>query len=1391
MTAKHNRAIILSGILAVWLFICVPYPADAQTSQVQYCTDNASSLTLLGSSTLSLGSDWELTADNIGWCRKQGDHDVDNIVVAQGNVKIGKHGYAPILGVDFSEMSIDELSRVAVTVERDANNRVLVVAPNYSGLGMRLYVSDIIKHEGSSTKTAITLISDFPWRFYPDATESNLVLYPAFFRPVLTGISDGTFGWTANFTDAIENRFEEGSLNLPIPFNVSRNSVNTVAGHEPTILINIGTWFGKVFGLPVESVPVSLSQVAGQSVAKVRFDVSDIFGSVAGDLLGVFSHAATIEKVFKKFNSTDKLKLAAKKAIVWGDAKLVKYSSSKLSPLFDDTRAGFLKDIEDAKANEAEDPRSLFKTLGRFFAMADNSQLDYDFISQDVQFNPLYVQLGLFEAMGDFQGSIYAGLSKRGDPAWYFIDTLGLDVTMPYELTQLSAIGFFGLEKIPLPENPFQVGLGIVELGGKISGMADPLYDVFQLAGKGGDHVDYSKWHVDAETEGEVALVDSLELIMGTQSFALPWPLSLKSTFDFKLGEQNGIAGTGTISIFDLIEGSGSFHFFIGDNAAPVDFQAGLSGDLLGANLDGTFSSYFDTQKTFWMKLNSEVSYRIAGHELGGLPLEIDFSVNQTAATVGAGLSWGSHICAWGHCLIHSGHRGFSHSLEFSSLSETAMEPEISYGDIIYANDAPSSEHHITVESGNELLTVSATGSPGIFPVFTVSGPGGETYYMQETENDGGAVVIDVNNDPTEVYPVSETGDNSAEDKGFIVDAGTGTTLFVLEDPHPGEYVVVLAPGSDTGTQVSGHVTAGMVAVDAPDMAQQAIDINDTEDNDFTISVLSTNTHANTRIGIYARPTTYRNSIYDIWHEKYFSASADASGRDFLTDSGNFVYRTDGSLNTDGALGFLEAAPHEFENVVVPKTDIIRLKPPATIEEAVRRQRNITSIKLGEFSFDTDGEHLLDLHINARDIYTGQYHLLARFENRKEAEYVELPYVMTVHGDTLLPAPEITSVSETDSGEALIRWQSSVDEADIAEVRVFLHDETRGSTQEVYHTFMDFNAAEQLKIPGLEKEKTYGFSIALLKAVTITDEAGRTHTLNHAGLRSETVEFTPTGEDFVGAPCVKLVDHESYASFQSSGDLFVRMRILNESGTDMAPAPVRIYLNHRTEENLLAAFQMSQAGASFSDIHMTIPFKRLSVIKGVEDTIPSIVYDIDTAGQNEQLTYDNAGVIKIRNTEDFFSAKDGAGNPTLLLDLKKGWNLVGDAVVEEDVFDKFTGSIPYAFDGNEMQANYRSLNRGGGYFVYLPNDTHILLTGTPYIPDFEHLNRDKWQLLGTGVDIYNTLAGTGFSTAAHTYTPGAACKNVYALERRHDGEPGWVKNPDIINAGSGFWCIKE
>ena len=235
-----------------------------------------------------------------------------------------------------------------------------------------------------------------------------------------------------------------------------------------------------------------------------------------------------------------------------------------------------------------------------------------------------------------------------------------------------------------------------------------------------------------------------------------------------------------------------------------------------------------------------------------------------------------------------------------------------------------------------------------------------------------------------------------------------------------------------------------------------------------------------------------------------------------------------------------------------------------------------------------------------------------------------------------------------------------------------------------------------------------------------------------------------------------------------------------------------IYYNHRNKENLIAEFHASQAGLSYSDIHLTIPFEYISALKESDSDDPSIVYDIDTGDQKEHLEYDNEGLIEIENTDDFFSAKAALQGTPVLLRLKQGWNLVADAVQEEDVYEKLTPGTIYSHDGSRMRADVPNPAFGGGYFVFLPKDMNIVLTGTPVIPDFDHLNENKWQLMGTGVDVYNTLTEDEDSDShTYTYTPGQGCGSIYVMERDPDGETQWKLNPDIIQAGSGFWCIKE
>lgn len=1354
-----------------------------------FCTDSSDSLTWIDETTLSLGNDWELTADKIGQCLKKDDSQIKSLIIAKGKVRISKKDKSPILSVDLSSMRIDEITEPAVTIEKDFSGKVINVSPSYFGLGTRLNASGIKKIKGSSETSEITLINDFPWRFYPERNSSNLVLYPGFFRPVLTGLSDGTFGWTGSITSALEHEFEDGSLNLPVPFTVDEKSVSSVSGQEPCLIFNIGSWFGKFFGLPLESVQVVLSHEEGESRAKLKFDVSDILGSVASELLGVFSHIDTMRKVFSSLNSSDKLKLATKKAIVFGDDKIVKYSSSKLSPLLDSQKKEFLADIEKSKSSEPEDTTKLFKALGRFIAMLDNSEIDYDFISQDIALNPFFVQIGLFEAMGDFQGEIYAALSKRGNPAYYFLDTLGLDITMPHELTEASAVPFFLLEKIPLPENPFQVGLGIVELGGKISGMADPLYDIFKIFGKGGEVVDYSKWDIDAETEGKVALVDSLQLIEGTQEIGLPWPLSLKTTFDFKLGNQNGIAGSGKVSIFDLITGNGAFHFFIGNNSKPVDFQVGLDADIFGVDASGTLNGFFDRSKDFHMKMNTEISYKIAGHKLGGLPYEFDFILDEDKITLESKFSWGSHFCIRSHCLVHSGSKNVTKYIHFNNNGVFIDESDTMFGNGLYESSNSLAEHSVSVSNGTERLVISAESSSQ-YPVFKVVYPDSSGYSM----SDGTTLVIDSSHEELEILSVENQSGYVKHSEGFIIDGENRKALFIAENPAPGIYKIIPDAQFINDITVSADEVPEMTVLSQSGQSGLEYDVEESSNDVISVSFKSSNTKPGSTVGIYARPSLFRNSAYDYWHEEYFKGKAPlTAGRNFK-DSGDFSYNSSWEFNTGvETLGSLETSSHLLDQVVTPEIDVAMLAPHHTIQERILVQRNNTSIKIGEITIDTDGIHQPEVAAGNHILPPGEYDILVKFEDRNDSGYIELPYSIDIYSrDRVIPDIEITSVTESDDGKAVIRWQGA-SASQIDRVRVFVHDLSKGDNENVYSSYFDFDSGDEIKIPGLKKNSTYSFSLSAIKKTAETDELKRTYMLDLAGPRSRGYSFTPSSEAFEGSPCIKTVDCESFAEFENDGDLFIRLRILNESSAPMEDSSVKIYYGSRKEENLIAEFNTSLGAESFSDIHLNIPMEHIYVLDRGDDAKAYLIYQIDTDGQDEHITYDNSGIIEIRNKSSFFNARDNVSGDVLVLCLKKGWNLVGDSVRGDDIFYKFPVSEIYSYNGTEMLENVKNREANRGYFVYLEKDANIILEGVCQKPDFEGVQDKKWNLMGTGVDLYNSFYLSEMEKQQNfvTYTPGKECSKVFTVETDNENGIKWIENLDKIKAGSGFWCVKE
>ena len=345
--------------------------------------------------------------------------------------------------------------------------------------------------------------------------------------------------------------------------------------------------------------------------------------------------------------------------------------------------------------------------------------------------------------------------------------------------------------------------------------------------------------------------------------------MSLKTTLDFKLGNQNGIAGSGTISIFDLIKGKGAMHFFIGNNSKPVDFQVGLDGDVFGADVAGTLGSYFNRNKDFCMKMNCEISYKIAGHKLGALPFEFDFILDKSKVTLKSKFRWVSHFYWRGHCVIHSGSKTKTKHIYFSSKGEFLEVFDTSFGNVIYESADPLGEYSVIVDSETQRLVIFAESSSG-YPAYKVISPDNTEYSMS-----GGTLVIDVDPEDFEILPQDNQSEYTIDTKGFIVDSNEKTTVFIMENPQAGVYKVVPDAEFTNDIVVSVDIVPKMTVLSSIELPEQEFSIEESSDKTAEISFKSQDTKTGSIVGIYAKPSLHRNLAYDYWHEEYFKWKKD------------------------------------------------------------------------------------------------------------------------------------------------------------------------------------------------------------------------------------------------------------------------------------------------------------------------------------------------------------------------------------------------------------------------------------------------------------------------------------------------------------------------------------
>lgn len=128
-------------------------------------------------------------------------------------------------------------------------------------------------------------------------------------------------------------------------------------------------------------------------------------------------------------------------------------------------------------------------------------------------------------------------------------------------------------------------------------------------------------------------------------------------------------------------------------------------------------------------------------------------------------------------------------------------------------------------------------------------------------------------------------------------------------------------------------------------------------------------------------------------------------------------------------------------------------------------------------------------------------------------------------------------------------------------------------------------------------------------------------------------------------------------------------------------------------------------------------------------------------------------------------------NSSKTISLNGGWNLVAlptDSGLSD--FTKFEDySVIWKYSNQEWQKNPNSIDSGEGFWILVDEltDRDITFEGSSYSPNLDSLD-GTWQLLGTGEVIENIVESE-------------------SIEEAYKYSRDWIKNPETINSGEGFW----
>ena len=1293
-----------------------------------------------------------------------------------------------------------DIGKKEVYVDINLSGTTKTISSTAGGLGYDLYAAGIRRNE-LQTPEDIRLLSNQRWDLATDGTGNPvLTLHAVLFTAVFDGIHPlnnlGVF--TPDFLDYLSDTVEKNDVVVDIPLKLTPWSISTVAGKQPVVGFNLGSVFGWDLVIPVGHPNVVFSQRGVESTAKITVSPMSIFGAPPRprqldeaafyrmlsngvgwkDIFEVTKHIA-----FEKADGTRLAEMIAAAKKVPGKFKGAAVSTAE--------KASIVGKKAKALAGKLKSGEKAFRIAGALFGTATQSNLTYDFLTQELAGTLALIDIGGYFKIPSETGDFWLSAGFLPYDGFPYLDSFGVQWRLGPPLTTETAQLIYTLEEA-VWEIPEGVGIGLVQIGFDVDHLATLEYDIA--------HSRHVPLELKFRVNGELALTDGDDVL---QSIAMlwpfyKWPLSVKGHFEIDISEGKhmttlDIGGEFDALMFTLAGADVGFDTagkFWADG--KMDLTGGIDVVPSTLGLHGNFRpkcsgscDKYTAPKEYVVDGSGTAAIQVPGYipifgndRIGGARIGVSYHVGSETIDLSGSVraqkcwhTWFGTKCIGKNVYVNASYDFKSHKVSSHAWTNAAPgDSGFRFGDRTLTRTTQArgrNEENRTVPffvDGNlSGYTVTGLCRGDAYPRFSVRTPDGSVYRMGVT--------------PT--VPAEETtGEADTNATGvpqvFLYDRARHGTLFFDADAVPGRYIIV-PEGNTTLAECNFTVTGDPAVAQISPVPEPERTVSGPADAPVavTLDLEVRSRRAKVPLSVCALPLERRDLLHGIWAEELFGPFAPEAWDATVTDGGNFTLAP-----SDGTGPQYVPVP-----ATQPQPDLAVRRPggyryDVSLSRArgllAERMRRSACVRIGGITVDGNATQQAVFSMDGGVLLPGRYRLAVFQSDFGAAGVVPLPVTLDLYDARHALKPRIVEARGGDSN-VTVSWDFDGNLSTVVKAVVYVEDPAMNGGEEGAYSFRverPWSAGEPktVTVSGLRAGTGYRFRAGV---VTREGEIVRPSRL------SDAVSATPLRGE--GAPDVKVIDRQSYARFDENGDLHLRLRIFNEAEAPMREANVSLYFGEYNATQPLAVFPLALAAKSFKDIEAVIPFASVDAASHRSlEGFDGLVYLIDTASQNEAVMTDNFNEIAMEGLEYFLQRQrtGGVGRATVAVKLEPGYNLVANPVLGEDLADRSAFSslrrwgLPAPVARRDLSAMTEGMRGGDAYFVETDKPAVIYMQGVPKTPDFTSM-RPGWNLAGTGEALPRAAA--------------AACTKVFVL-RRQDGEAVWIPEPQTIRAGEGFWC---